>query len=135
MAGTKHEKDWLVFHDALKIMTSKANKTWMQEKGYLRRWILPSDDLYDHDQELKKAYHGNPIRNSPEFMPWDSHLNQDAHLSHDHHVIITRHLPEDDPLKFSGSTPNRIEESYKLLLVPRESGVALSLERIIHDVK
>ena len=135
MQGTKHQDDWYVFHDALKIMTSKANKAWMQEKGYLKRWILPSEDLYDHDRQLKKAYNGNPIGNSPELMPWDCHLNQDVHLAHDHHVIITRHLSEDDPLKFSGSSPNRIAKSYTRLLAPDESGIAPTSERIIHDIK
>ena len=61
--------------------------------------------------ELKKKYTDNPIGYSPEFMPWDSHLNQDIHLAHDQHVALTRHLPEDDPRKFSGSTLSRILSS------------------------
>ena len=80
------------------------------------------------------AYHGHPIRNCPERMPWDCHLNQDVHLAHDHHVTITRNLPEEHQLKFSGSTPNRIAKSYTRLLAPDESGVAPSSERIIKDI-
>ena len=49
-------------------------------------------------------------------MPWDSHLNQDIHSTHDQHVALTRHLPDNDPRKFSGSTPKRISESYHRLI-------------------
>ena len=135
MKGTKHEHDWVVVHDALKIMTASTNKEWMRQKGFLHRWVLPSDDLYDHDAELKKAYNGNPIGNSPELMPWDCHLNQDVHASHDHHVLVTKHLKEEDPLKFSGSTPNRMAKSYKRLLSPDDSGVVPSSQRIMNDIK
>ena len=29
MKGTKHEDDWLIYHDALSIMTSEKTKEWM----------------------------------------------------------------------------------------------------------
>ena len=44
--GTTHEDDWMIYHDALTLMRAKDCKDWMQSKDYLRRWILPSDDLY-----------------------------------------------------------------------------------------
>ena len=90
--------------------------------------------FYDHDPELKRLYHGNPIGNSPKLMPWDCHLNQDVHVSHDHHVLVTKHLKEDNPLKFSGSTPNHMAKSYKLLLAPDHSGVVPFSERIMNDI-
>ena len=37
MKDTIHEKTWMVYHDALSIMTSKNTKEWMREKGYLER--------------------------------------------------------------------------------------------------
>lgn len=134
MKGTKHEDDWYVYHDSLSIMTAEKTKKWMREKGYLQRWILPTDDLYCDDPELKKRYSNNPLGNSPELMPWDTHLNQDVHSSHDFHVVSTSHLPEDHPNKFSGSTPKRMAQSYKRILDPTV-GVSPSPPRIIQDVQ
>ena len=131
MHGTKHEKDWMVYHDALSLMTSKESKDYMRNKGYLTKWILPSEDLFDNSPDLKNyKYAKNPPGNSPEFMPWDTHLNKDLHDSHDEHVIRTRFLPDKHPHKFSGSTPRNIASSYKriLTLSPRP-------ERIIQDCK
>ena len=55
MKNTKHEDDWVIYHDSLSIMTSVKTKEWMESKGYLKRWILPSKDLYSGDLELKKT--------------------------------------------------------------------------------
>ena len=52
--GTTHEDDWVIYHDALSLMTAAPCKQWMQEQGFLRRWILPSKDLYDRQPDLKK---------------------------------------------------------------------------------
>jgi hypothetical protein len=40
--GTKNEDDWMFYHDALSLMTAKETIRWMQEKDYLKRWILPT---------------------------------------------------------------------------------------------
>ena len=134
MKGTVHENTWKVYHDALSIMTSKATKEWMQDKGYLDRWILPSNDLYDNlPSEARRFYEGKPVGNSPEFMPLDTHLNQDLHSSHDYHATVTQHLEDDDPRKFHGSTPKRMSDSYHRLFHP-DTGVAPSSSRIMEDV-
>jgi len=135
MKGTIHEKTWVVYHDALAIMTSQATKEWMAEKGYLKRWILPSDDLYNNlPVAVRKSYQGKPIGNSPEYMPLDTHLNQDIHASHDYHVTVTSHAAETDLRKFSGSTPKRLSYSYIRLTDPT-TGVVPTTNRIMQDVK
>ena len=134
MKGTNLEDDWVVYHDSLSIMTAAKTKQWMEEQGFLSRWILPTTNLYDDDLELRKRYSNNPLGNSPELMPWDTHLNQDVHSSHDFHVTSTSHLPEDHDHKFSGSTPKRMARSYKRILHPTE-GVAPTDDRIIQDIK
>ena len=117
MKGTLYEDDWYFYHDALSLMTSAKTKQWMKDKNYYKHWILPKNKLYAQDSNaLQTKYGDNPIGNSPEFMPWDSHLNQDLHSAHDQHVALTRHLPEDDPRKFSGSTPSRMSSSYHRLI-------------------
>ena len=134
MKGTIHENTWMVYHDALAIMTSQATKEWMAEKGYLKRWILPSDDLYNNlPSAVRKSYQGKPIGNSPEYMPLDTHLNQDIHASHDYHATVTSHLEDTDLRKFSGSTPKRLSYSYIRLTDP-STGVVPTSNRIIQDV-
>jgi len=134
MKGTIHENTWMVYHDALALMTSKSTKDWMAEKGYLKRWILPSENLYDHlPSAVAKSYKGKPIGNSPEYMPLDTHLNQDIHASHDHHVVLTHDAPDDNIKKFSGSTPKRLTSSYIRLTHP-ETGVVPISNRIMEDI-
>ena len=134
MKGTKHEESWYLYHDSLSIMTAAKTKEWMAKKGYIQKWILPSNDLYHDDLDLKKRYSNNPLGNSPEFMPWDTHLNQDVHASHDFHVGATSHLPESHQHKFSGTTPKRMAHSYERILDPGPSGVVPSSNRINQDV-
>ena len=134
MKGTVHENTWKVYHDALSIMTSKATKEWMQDKGYLDRWILPSNDLYDNlPSKARRFYEGKPVGNSPEFMPLDTHLNQDLHSSHDYHATVIQHLEDDDRRKFHGSTRKQMSDSYHRLFHP-DTGVAPSSDRIMEDV-
>ena len=128
MAGTKHANDWVFYHDALSLMTAKKTKEFMRQKNIYKRWLLPTQDLYQNSPELFKRYKDNPIGNSPEFMPWDSHLNQDLHSAHDHHVTLTNHLDDQDPRKFDGSTPKRIASSYNRLLA-----ICPTSDRVLQD--
>ena len=82
---------------------------------------------------MKKSHHGKPVGNSPEFIPLDTHLNQDVHQSHNLHATVTSHLPEDDPNKFSSSTPQRMLQSYMRIFDPID-GVAPTGDRIIQDI-
>ena len=132
--GTRYENTWYFYHDALALMTSKTTKKWMLDQGIYKRWILPSEDLYFDSPELKKRYGTNPLGNSPEFMPWDSHLNNDVHCCHDYHVAVSKFLPEENPHKFSDSTPKRLSQSYKRLLSP-EDGVVPTPLRIKEDIE
>ena len=40
-------------------MTATDTKLWMEEKGYLKRWIRPKLGLFDEDPDLK-AYRDQP---------------------------------------------------------------------------
>ena len=88
-------------------MRAQECKDWMKERGYLERWILPTDDLYDDYPELKTKFGGAPLGNSPEFNPWDLRLNNDVHICHDNHVIITKNLTEDNELNFRVQAQNK----------------------------
>jgi hypothetical protein len=67
---------------------------------------LPEKELHSDDAALK-AYLFQPVRNSPENMPWDTSLNQDVKAGVEKHVAMTHDLDKSDPRKFSLSTPQR----------------------------
>ena len=43
--GTAHEDDWVFYHDEISLMTAGATISWMKEKEYYKRWVLPVNDL------------------------------------------------------------------------------------------
>ena len=122
MNGTKHQEDWMFYHDALSLMTLKETRRWMQEKDYLQRWLLPVNDLFSDDTELK-SYLGRPPGNSPKLMPLDSNLNEDIHKAVDFHVRMSAKLTNNDPRKLSLSTPKKGTDAY-LKVVDPVDGVA-----------
>jgi hypothetical protein len=65
-------------------------------------------------------------------MPLDDTLNMDINASARYHIAITAHLPNDDPIKYSFSTPNEISRAY-LHLVHPVTGGAPSCDRIVQD--
>jgi hypothetical protein len=65
-------------------------------------------------------------------MPLDETLDMDIHASARYHVAITSHLPNDDPRKYSISTPKEISGAY-LFLVDPSTGGAPSSTRIVQD--
>ena len=100
MKGTKHEKDWYFYHDALSMMTFVETITWMKEKGYHQRFLLPQLGLLDGT-----IYHSSIPGDSPELMPLDNTLNKDYDDSAKQHCAVTIDLPVTDKRKFSLDTP------------------------------
>lgn len=120
--------DWSFYHDALSLMSSEKTREWMQEKGYLKHWILPELGLHQDEPGLK-SYAFRPVGNSPEMMPLDDSLNKDIHEAVRRHVAATIHLIDgEDPRKFSLSTPKRGDQAYLRVI----QGAPTS-ERIIQD--
>ena len=106
-AGSKHEKTWLIYHDALKLMTGKDAVDYMKQKGWYDRLIRPKLGL-----NKGTLYKDRTVGCRPELQVMDYHLNQDIHTGVDEHSIITRHLNDDDPLKFSLRTPKAMLSAY-----------------------
>jgi hypothetical protein len=79
------------------------------------------------------AYDGRPIGDTPEFMCWDCSLNKDLHDSINWHILLTSDLADDNPKKFSISTPKRGSLAHFRVLHPETGGVPSS-ERIMGDV-
>ena len=112
-------------------MTATSTIEWMKKKDYLRRWLLPMNQLGADDKDLK-AYMNRPVGNSPEMMPWDCSLNKDLKDAVMRHVCYTCHLPEDDERKFSLSTPKRGSYAFRRIL-EHEDGEPSS-KRILQDI-
>ena len=139
--GTKHEDDWLFYHDALTQMTDKKTIAWMEEQGLLHRWIRPVLGLNDKiividengNEKTSTSYKGRPVGNCPEAMPLDNSLFRDFRTSMDKHVGITSILALDDPLRFSKATPKEVMKTVNRLWDP-DTGVSPRPNRIIQDI-
>jgi hypothetical protein len=44
--GTEFEDTWVFYHDALLLITGNDTVEWMREYGFLKRWILPVNELH-----------------------------------------------------------------------------------------
>jgi len=124
--------NWGFYHDALSLMTAKDTIAWMKENHIYIRWILPELGL----NAERKHFANAPVGNSPEFMPLDNSLNKDIHDGVDRHVLYTSHLEEDDPRKFSMTTPARGAAAYKRVLegVPPSSRIVQDVNKAIESM-
>jgi hypothetical protein len=99
----------------------------MKDKGIFDNWLLP----WGRFQEGTR-YHESIPGDSPELMTLDETLNMEIHASARYHIAITSHLPNDDPRKYSFSTPKEISRAYLRLVHPATGG-APSSTRIVQD--
>jgi predicted flap endonuclease-1-like 5' DNA nuclease len=134
--GTIHEHDWLFFHDALSLLTAHETVSWMKEKGYYKRWVLPELGLHSDDPDLKN-YCGRPVGNSPENMPWDTSLNKDLHDAVKYHVAATADFEKADPRKFDMTTPKKGTWAYRRVLqvYPLPKRVIQDVEKVFLSMK
>ena len=140
--GTDHENDWLFYHDALTQMTDKKTIAWMEEKGWLHRWIRPVlglNDLIivrdiDGNEKTSRSYRGRPVGDCPEAMPLDNSLFRDFRTSMDRHIGITSILSIKDPLRFSKATPIEVMKTVNRLWDP-VTGVSPRSDRIVQDIQ
>lgn len=65
-------------------------------------------------------------------MPLDNVLNNGIQSSLSRHCVITAHLPDDDPCKFSLAAPNATVSGINRLY-KNEGGNDPSSRRIVHD--
>jgi hypothetical protein len=136
--------NWMSYHDSLSLMTASETKDWMQEKGFLHRWILPQEGL-NAKINGKGTYDGRPVGCNPSLMPLDESLNKDLDNIVLHHVAAMWSLPTKDPRKFDMSTPKQVVAAYKLIwnnpqyvaegcAILAEGQGAPSSERIVQDI-
>ena len=117
MNGKYYENNWYFFHDALSLMKSDECRSWMQEKGLLKHWILSENDL-----NSGTTYANRPVGNSPELMPLYCSLFQDVILGLRSHIIYTGSFHKENPKKFSLATMKHGKSALDRLFVPYEFG-------------
>ena len=83
---------WYFYHDTLSLMTAKETKKWMEEKGYLKHWLLPQCDI-----NIGTTYHEKPCGNVPYFNPLDNSLFKDNKFGHRNHFAGTTYDEITDP--------------------------------------
>jgi len=130
-ADTEYAENWWFFHDALSQLSDKRTKAWMQENGYLKRWLLPVNGCC-----AGTCYFGRPVGNTPEVMPWDCSLNRDIHCRVSQYESMSRWIKEGHPLwskRFTTANQKQMVSSYMRVLDP-ETGVCPSSKRIVQDI-
>eukprot|EP01046_Picozoa_sp_COSAG06_P074256 COSAG06_NODE_22618_length_717_cov_64.399676_1_plen_191_part_10 len=109
----------------------------MEEKGYLKRWVLPKAGL----NEGSAYYRNRPVGDSPELMPLDCSLNKDVDDAVARMVAITSiyhdKYGDDDLRVFSRATLPAQLSAYKRVWDPsfcqsRTAGAATAV-RIEQD--
>jgi hypothetical protein len=137
--NTEYSDNFYFYHDALSLMTATETTDWMEEKDILKHWFLPELDL-----NKGTCYAGRPVGNSPELMPLDASLNKDVDDAAHRHIVFTHCLEDDNPQKFTMSTPHKGSRAYQRVwnspAVPAfetgeiVEGGAPSSTRIIQDI-
>ena len=112
-SGTQHENDFLFYHDALSLMTSRETIEWMADQNILQHWILPQQSLNKGTQ-----YENAPPGNVPELNALDSNCNRDIHCAVLEHVAMTANMDKEDTRKFSVNSPLRQDDAYLRLWDP-----------------
>ena len=138
-ATTEYRNTYMWSHDALAQMKDSACVKWMEQEGFLNRWIRPvmgvNNEVRVFDSiggNLKKSknFASRPVGDSPEIMPNDNSLFRDLRCSLDINVALTYHLASSDPRKFSKATPKTISSAIFRIW----ESAAPRLERIIADI-
>ena len=106
-ANTEYANNCFFYHDALTQMNSPATTRWMKEEDILKYWILPEQGC-----NAGTAYYDHAVGNTPEVMPLDASLFNDLDEGVERHIICTSRLPQEDPRKFSLSTPSRASSAF-----------------------
>ena len=102
----------------------------MEKESILSHWILPKNGL-----NQRTPFCNHPPGNSPELMPMDDSLNKDWADGLKRHQLFTMNLPEDDPKKFSSSTPKRLSSSMRRVWegCPSSERIAQDVRKVIYD--
>ena len=106
--NTEYTNNCFFYHDALTQMNNPVTIRWMKEEDILKYWILPEQGC-----NAGTAYYDHAVGNTLEVMPLDTSLFNDLDEGVERHIIYTSRLPQEDPRKFSLSTPSRASSAFR----------------------
>ena len=139
--GSTHEKDWVIYHDALSQWWEKEAQEHMADKGFADRQVKAQGKTNDTLKEkLSKRgylrYKDSLMGDSPELMPLDSTLFNDLINSIGHHVCstwnVTKEQEEAGTKKWSMATPKKAWATMKEVWMGETTSPDSA--RIIHDI-
>ena len=126
------QNDWWVVHDSLSLMTAASSRRYMDQKGFLKHWVLPEKEMYEdlpENSKVRKYWTNKLVGNNPKAMPLDNSLNNDVHTAVQSHCVLTQNKDNDDDEKFSMRTPAAGLKAYKRIWELQPPS-----HRIIHDI-
>jgi hypothetical protein len=116
--GTDREDTWMISHDALKILWDKSTQEWLStikcpidgcESHTWADWFIRI--CGEWNDLVHPRYQNSLPGDSPEVMPLDCHLFSDVKEGVARNVALTYFLDNNDPCKYSLSTPKKAELS------------------------
>ena len=102
--GTKYEKTFLMFHDALSTYFETEAQAYMKHRGYKDRMVR----CYGDTNSDIKRYQNKLVGDTPELCPLDAHLFSDYKRSVAMHCSLTSVYDINDPQRFHFGTPDQV---------------------------
>ena len=128
--GTKHEKSWLLYHDALSSWWEGGSLQYLKEIGMYSRCVkLDYDPRRPQDEAIPASWRNRLPGDSPECSPCDSHsfAYLEDHMKANVHATYT--MLDDDERKFKSGTPSELSRTLR-----RVWDVIPTSEQIIKDI-
>ena len=123
--GTKYEKTFFIFHDALSAYFEKSAQDYIKGIGFKDRMFR----CYGDTNKAIRRYQNKLVGNSPELCPLDAHLFSDYKRSITTHCSLTSLYATDDPSRFLFGTPKQAWSS-----ITRVWTVVPTADRIKQDI-
>ena len=98
------DRMWWFYHDSLSLMTAVETVAWMKEKKYYEHWILPEKGVVHGIKECERWKNMLP-GNTPGSNPLDMQCFADVNSRCDDWVRLTQGYDNDDPRKYTLTTP------------------------------
>jgi len=116
--NTNRKDHWVIWHDRLSILWDKSTQAWLRtlpcpvegwpDRTYADRFVRIRGKYND---DVTPYYQDSMMGDSPERSPEDCHLFGDVKVGVSRNVAFSFFLPDDDPDKYSLTTPHKVFES------------------------
>ena len=145
-AGTEHKYTWMIYHDHLKIWWEKDSQDYLKtltcpiQGNANRTWYDRQIKICGENNDIVATrYKGRLPGDTPETMPLDCHLFNDAQEGTAKNVALTFHLKEGDEdfaLKYSFATPTKVYDTLQRTIAagcPSPHRISQDIKRIYEE--